>query len=539
MPLVRNIVKRNFYRDSVQLLHITEKLKEVEGVENAAILMGTSLNKEILQKEGLLTEEGARATEDDMIIAVAAESEDALARALETAEKLLAGEAGEAEYHSIDSAIRALGGADIAVISVPGQHVRDLALDLLERGVNLFIFSDHVPLAHEAEIKSKAIEKRLLVMGPAAGTSIIGGIAIGFANKVRRGPIGLVAAAGTGLQEVSSLVSNAGAGVSHGIGVGGGDVKREVGGIMTLFSMDILDRDRGTEIIGVISKPPDPEVESRIVAASLKLGKPVVLCFIGGRGAQLGEARGRGGENVYFAKSLHSATLTLLDIYEDLGYGKTVKPVIDYRELASLAGKEISRLEPGQSRLRGLFTGGTLTFEGLVMLEGKLDDLYSNTPIGHVKELADPFKSEGNSIVDMGEEEFTRGRPHPIIDPTLRNKRLIEEARDPSVAVIMMDFVLGYGAHRDPVGSHIEAIREARKIAEEDGRYISFLAHVIGTPEDPQGLERQVEKLKAENIIVLPTNALMVVLSYMIAGRETDESKIHSLFGEYLSGTRG
>jgi succinyl-CoA synthetase alpha subunit len=537
LAITRNIVKKNFYRDSVQLLHITERLKEVSGVVDAAVLMGTSLNKEILRKEGLLTEEGAKASEEDMIIAIKAVDEDALERAVERAESLLSGEAEEADYYSIDSAVKALGGVDLAVISVPGQYVRDLALDLLERGVNLFIFSDHVPLAHEVEIKSRALEKRLLVMGPAAGTSIISGVAIGFANKVRRGPIGLVAAAGTGLQEVSTLVSNAGAGITHGIGVGGGDVKREVGGAMTVFSLELLGRDRDTEIIGVVSKPPDPEVETRILEASAKLGKPVVLCFIGGRLSAQGGAGGKpGGGRVYIARSLHSAAIGLLEAFEELGLGKASRPLVSYSELARIAEKEISRLEPGQDSLRGLFTGGTLTFEALVMLEGKLKPLYSNTPIGSVEKLPDPFRSEGNSVVDMGEEEFTRGRPHPIIDPTLRNKRLLQEARDTRVAVIMMDFVLGYGAHRDPVGSHLEAIRAARELAEENGRHLTLLAHVIGTPEDPQNLEEQVNKLAAEGVIVLPTNALMTLLSYMIVARETGEEKVRPAFQDYVRG---
>ena len=531
MVVLRNLVRRNFYRDSVQLLHITEKVKEVEGVLNAAVLMGTDLNKEILEKEGLLTEEGRKASDNDMIIAVAARDEKALEEAISKAESLLAGGPEEVEYYSVDSAIEALGGADLAVISVPGQYVRELALNLLNKGVNLFIFSDHVPLAHEAEIKSKALEKGLLVMGPAAGTSIINGVAIGFANKVEPGPIGLVAAAGTGLQEVSSLLSNAGAGITHGIGVGGGDVKKEVGGAMMLYSLELLKQDERTEIIGIISKPPDPEVESRVVSASEKLGKPVVACFIGGSRTQaLSPGKGR----VYFAKTLHSATLKLLEIYEEMGFGKASKPLIGFSGLSKLADKEISRLERGQSRIRGLFTGGTLTYESLVMLEGKMSELYSNTPIGSVRQLDDPFKSKGNSIVDMGEEEFTKGRPHPIIDPTLRNKRIVEEARDPTVAVIMLDFVLGYGAHPDPVGSHIGAIREARRVAEEDGRHISFLAHIIGTPKDPQSLESQREKLSNEGVILLPTNALMTLLSYMIATRETDEKKLWNLFGEYL-----
>ncbi|MCE4613284.1 MAG: hypothetical protein F7C07_05575 [Desulfurococcales archaeon] len=531
MVVVRNLVKKNFYRDSVQLLHITDRLKELEGVLNAAVLMGTELNKEILEKEGLLTEEGRKATDSDMIIAVAARDEKSLEKAITEAESLLSGAFEEAEYYSIDSAIEAMGGADLAVISVPGQYVRDLALSLLDRGVNLFIFSDHVPLAHEAEIKSKALEKGLLVMGPAAGTSIISGIAIGFANKVEEGPIGLVAAAGTGLQEVSSLLSNAGAGITHGIGVGGGDVKREVGGAMMLYSLELLGRDKETEIIGIVSKPPDPEVESKVLSKSVEIRKPVVACFIGG-----GKTRSSSLEksNVYLAKTLHSATLKLLEIFEDMGFGKTLKPLMGHSSLSSLADKEISRLEPGQDKIRGLFTGGTLTFESLVMLEGKLGELYSNTPIGSVKQLEDPFRSTGNSIVDMGEEEFTKGRPHPIIDPTLRNKRIVEEARDPSVAVIMMDFVLGYGAHPDPVGSHIGAIREAKRVAEENGRHISFLAHIIGTPRDPQDIESQKEKLLSEGVILLPTNALMTLLSYMIASRETDEKKLWALFGEYL-----
>jgi FdrA protein len=535
---VNNVVKKNFHRDSVQLLHLSEEAKKIEGIKDAAVVMGTTTNKEILQKLNLLTDEGRAALESDMILAVMADSQSAIDEAMKQIEEMVLKPptAKGRSFYSVDAALQAIPDANLAIVSIPGEHAREVVLKLLDKGLSVHLFSDHVPAEYELELKQYARERGLLVMGPGAGTSIIGGKAIAFANVVKKGKIGVVAAAGTGLQEVTVLLSEAGLGVSEALGTGGGDVKSKIGGITTLQSLDALEHDPATSAVLVVSKPPDADVK-RIVLDHIanKTKKQYVTCFVGPESyAVPATVRGR----VKATKTLHAAVVEAIRAAEPNRHTEITKRFsIPQSELSALASKISKGLSEKQRYVRGLYTGGTFAYEALVILGRMIGDVYSNAPIDPRMKLADSYKSNKDSIVDLGEEEFTVGRAHPMIDPTIRKMRLVEEAKDPEVAVIMMDFMLGYGSHSDPAGAMLSAISEAKKIAEKDGRILPILAHVCGTEQDPQPLSEQVAKLRNVGVEVFPTNALMAIASALISRKGKISSSImEDVYGTFLTG---
>ena len=518
MSNVRNIVKRNFHRDSVQLLHLSEEAKKIEGVKDAAVVMGTPTNKEILTKLNLLTDEGKAASENDMILAVIAESESQIAKGLQQIEEMVLKppmSKGQ-RFYSVDAALQAVPDANLAIVSVPGEYAREIVLKALDKGLSVHLFSDHVPPEHELELKQYAKQKGLLVMGPGAGTSIIGGKAVAFANVVKRGRTGIVAAAGTGLQEVSVLLSEAGVGVSAGLGTGGGDVKSKIGGLMMIQSIDALEQDPESETIVVVSKPPDADVKQQMLEhIATKTKKRYVTCFLGHESYDIpAKARSR----VRGTKTLHAAFLEAARSAER-GSEQVKRFEMSTNELTAFANKVSADLNGKQKYLRGLYTGGTLAYETLIILDRMFGEVYSNAPLDPKLKLVDSYQSVKDSIVDLGEEEFTSGRAHPMIDPTIRKLRLVEDAKDPEVAVIIMDVMLGYGSHSDPAGAMLSAIADAKNIAEADGRTIPVLAHVCGTEQDPQPLSEQVAKLQNVGVHVFPTNALMAITGALIARR--------------------
>ncbi len=535
---VVNFVKKNLHRDSVRLLHLSEEAKKIDGVKDAAVVMGTITNKEILEKLGLLTHEGRSATDSDMILAVMADSQMLIDNALKQIEEMILKPppAKGRAFYSVDAALQAAPDANLAVVSIPGEHARQVVLKLLDKGLSVHLFSDHVPPEHELELKQYAEEKGLLVMGPGAGTSIIGGKAIAFANAVKKGKVGLVAAAGTGLQEASVLLSEAGLGVSEALGVGGGDVKTKIGGIMTLQSIDSLEQDPESITVVVLSKPPDTEVKKTVLDhMAKKTKKQYVTCFIGPESYDIpASLRGR----VRGTKTLHAAVVEAIRTAEPTRQAEIVKRFsIPQNELMALANKISKGLSENQRYIRGLYTGGTFAYETLVILGRMVGGVYSNAPIDARMKLADSYHSVKDSIVDLGEEEFTVGRAHPMIDPTIRKMRLVEEAKDPEVAVIIMDFMLGYGSHSDPAGAMLGAIAEAKKIAEKDRRMLPILAHVCGTEQDPQPLSEQVSKLRGAGIEVFPTNALMAIASALISRKgKIADSVMEDLYTNFLKG---
>jgi FdrA protein len=534
MSIARNIVKRNLHRDSVQLLRLSEEAKKIEGIKDAAVVMATATNKEILTKLGLLVDVGRAASENDMILAVMADSPQQIEKALQQIEQMVLRppptKAGQ-RFHSLDAALQGVPDANLALVSVPGEYAREIVMKALDKGLNVHLFSDHVPPEHELELKQYARQKGLLVMGPGAGTSIIGGKAVAFANVVRRGRTGIVAAAGTGLQEVSVLLSEAGVGVSAGLGTGGGDVKSRIGGLMMLQSIDALEREPETDSIVVVSKPPDDDVRKQMlnhVAAKTK--KKYVTCFLG---SETYEIPSTAQSRVKGTKTLHAA---FFEAARSLNRGSESwkKFEMPPNDLVALTNKIVSGLRGRQKYIRGLYTGGTLAYEALIILGRLIGDVYSNAPINSKLKLADSYRSVKDSIVDLGEEEFTSGRAHPMIDPTIRKLRLVEEAKDPEVAVIMMDVMLGYGSHMDPAGAMLGAIADARKIAESEGRTLPILAHVCGTEEDPQPLSQQAAKLQAAGVHVFPTNALMAIAAALISRRSIPKTTLEEVWKDLL-----
>jgi FdrA protein len=538
LTFVRNVVKRNFHRDSVQLLHLSEEAKKIEGIKDAAVVMGTTTNKEILTRLGLLTGEGKGATDSDMILAVIADTETSVEKGLRQVEDIILKppESNGQSYYSVDAALKAVPDANLAIVSIPGEYARDIVLKLLDKGISVHLFSDHVPPEDELELKQYAKSKELLVMGPGAGTSLIGGKAIAFANVIKRGKIGIVAAAGTGLQEISVLLSEAGLGVSEGLGTGGGDIKGKIGGLMMLQCIEALERDPETTAIVVVSKPPDQNVKRLMLGyIAHQTKKHYVTCFLGPESYDIpADARSR----VKGTKTLHAAFSEAIHSAEPARHVEIMKKFTPtQRDLRAVAEEASKGLNKKQRYIRGLYTGGTLAYEALILLGRIIGDVYSNAPLDSRLKLADSNQSVKDSIVDLGEEEFTAGRAHPMIDPTIRRLRLVEEARDPEVAVILMDIMLGYGSHSDPAGALLSAIAYAQRIAESDGRALPILAHVCGTEQDPQPLSDQKAELRKAGVHVFGTNAIMTIAGAMIARREAIEDDVLAdVYAHFLAG---
>ncbi len=503
MPLKVKILKREF-RDSVVLMRISNMLKGIDGVEESAVLMATDLNKQYLKEVGLYTPEIDDAEPNDLIIAVRGVNLD---RALSTAMEALAGGREEAEtyYPTLSSALEEFK-ANLAVISVPGEYAPMVAEEALNRGLDVFLFSSGVPLEEEVRLKKLALERGLILMGPDCGTAIIDGYAIGFGNKVPRGNIGIVSAAGTGLQEVSTLIAVMGGGISQAYGTGGRDLHEKVGGITMAQCIRLLANDPETDVLVLISKPPSKTALKKIAREAMRAGKPVIACFIGGN---------IGGDMVT-VETLEEAAIMAL---KKAGLGRTGLLSLNLKEYEDLVRLEYEKLSSEQKYIRGLYSGGTLAHEAIYLMEKHGFKVYSNIHPDPRRRLDNPWESRGHTIIDMGAEEFVMGRPHPMIDQTLRMRRIVQEASDHSVAVILLDIILGYGAHPDPAGEIAKSIAEAKDKAEVENRHLVFVAHVCGTQQDPQNLDEQVKKLEKEGVIVMPSNAQAVKMSMLIAGR--------------------
>jgi succinyl-CoA synthetase alpha subunit len=340
-------------------------------------------------------------------------------------------------------------------------------------------------------------------MGPDCGTAIINHVPLAFANVIRAGDIGIVAASGTGTQEVSSIIDQLGGGVSQVIGTGGRDLKKEIGGLMMKLGLNALINDPKTKIITLISKPPAKEIASEILSIASKAGKPVVVCFIGGDRNEI-EAFG-----LTAAISLEDAA------YKAVALSKG-EPVKDFTEFTmgnekaeALARESASKMAKSQKYIRGFYTGGTLCDESMKLMLPRLGHIYSNIPLQPEDRLesARNGKSREHTFLDFGDDEFTVGRPHPMIDPSLRAGRVITDGKDPECAVIMVDCVIGYGSHENPAADLADAVKTAKKAAEAEGRHLLVVAEVCGTEGDPQCLSKTVKQLTDVGAVVLPSNA--------------------------------
>ncbi|MEW6084576.1 MAG: acyl-CoA synthetase FdrA [Chloroflexota bacterium] len=481
MTVVNWNVRAGAYYDSVVLMQLQRGLLGLPGVVDAGVVMATPANRELLAANNLLPE-AVTASPDDLLIVVKANDDSSAENAIGRVDELLArrkstSDAQDFRPRSLSGAVKQLPEASWVLISVPGRYAAGVAREALELGKHVFLYSDNVSLEDEIALKKTAREKGLLVMGPDCGTAIINGIGLGFANRVRRGSIGVVGASGTGTQAVTAHIHELGGGVSHVIGTGGRDLKSDVGAITAHQALDVLARDPETTVIALISKPPSPDVATQLISAAQETGKPVVIYFIG----YPAPARKIG--NLHFAVSLSEAAELTVKLGE--------------QRLATSDSQS-----PISSRyLRGLFSGGTLAFETLVGLQATLSPLYSNGPITDNQSLKDPLHSEKHTIIDLGDEFFMVGRLHPMIDNDLRIRRMKQEAADPEVGMLLFDVVLGEGSHLDPAGELVPTIKEIQSTR----KGIEFVAMLIGTSDDPQNLQSQVSALEEAGVKVFRT----------------------------------
>ncbi len=518
MATIQAEIRSGAYYDSVVLMQLQRSLAELPGVFDAGVVMGTAANKDLLAQSDLLVEAVRNAAPDDLIIVVNTEDEAAARVALAQVDELLARRRAQAvsayRPKSLDTAAKMLTDAGWVLVSVPGRYAAGVARQALALGKHVFLYSDNVSREDEVDLKQSAARQGLLVMGPDCGTAIVNGVGLGFANRVRRGPIGVVGASGTGLQLVTARIHQLGGGITHALGTGGRDLSEAVGAITAKQSLDLLARDPETKVIVLISKPPSTSVAADLLAAAQSSGKPVVVNFIGYTPTETIDG-------VHFAHTL--------DETAELAVHLTGLPPT---ESASPLGETPSPQSPitnHQSQfLRGLFSGGTLAYEALLLLQDDLPSVYSNAPLKDGPKLANSLRSQGHTIVDLGEDEFTVGRLHPMLDNDLRVRRLREEAEDPETGVILFDVVLGDGAHPDPASELAPAVDEARSIAQVDGRNLVFVAVVVGTDLDPQDMARQIEQLRDVGVHVFTRNdeAVRVVGSILKAKGKRQSAKV-------------
>lgn len=481
MSAIKVEIRTGAYYDSVILMQLQRTLAEQPGIIDAGVVMGTAANKDVLAQSDLLVPEAEVANPDDLVLVIKGKDESSAQAALDKVDELVASRrssGGDEDYrpHSLETAAKMLPDAQWVLISTPGRYAAGVSRQALELGKHVFLYSDNVSLEDEISLKQYAASKGLLVMGPDCGTAIVNGIGLGFANKVRKGSIGLVAASGTGLQQVCVRIHQMGGGLTHALGTGGRDLTEEVNAITARQGLDLMARDPDTKVIVLVSKPPSPKVADELVRAARSADKPVVVDFIGYATAS------RRVDNIFFATTFDEAAelaVKLVDSEEDFA-----------------SEPDISKFAKGQRYLRGLFSGGTLQYEVMLILENYLPVVYSNAPLYKKNKLEDSLVSVEHTLIDLGEDEFTVGRLHPMMDNDLRIRRLEKEARDPEVALILLDVVLGYGAHNNPAGDLAPAIAAGIKTAKDAGRHLEVVALVSGTDEDPQGMDGQIKLLE-------------------------------------------
>jgi len=453
MPFVLNRVERGRYLDSVALMRLSRRLSALPGIEEASLMIGSPSNKALLREAGLLAAEGEQAGANDLVVALRASDERLGKEALQTAlsfERQVFHSESMPRTRSLAGALDALPGANLALISVPGEFAVAEARKALNAGLHALVFSSGVALEEERALKLLAREKRLLLMGPDCGTALIAGTPLAFANAVPRGDIGIVSASGTGLQEVSCLLARMGKGVSHGIGVGGRDLDQRVGALATLDAIDALEQDPGTATIVLLSKPPAPRVAEQVLQRLARCRKKSVVCFLG---------------------------------LDQPGLAPTLLAAAEMAAGSKI--QDVKQIGKGKGKVRGLYCGGTLCSEAEIIFKRR--------------------GLTGHTFIDLGDDRYTRGRPHPMIDPEIRNAHIAAAAADPAVGVILLDVVLGYGAHADPAGILLKVSAK------------TVVASVTGTDQDPQVRSRQVAKLREAGVLVAPSNAQAAELAAALA----------------------
>ena len=494
----------NLYKDSVSLMTVSAKVTAVPGIDAASVVMASATNVENLVRAGLGDFE---VRPNDLVVAVSG-TEEACTEALQMADELLSAKANagggeesaaQSPVTSIQMAVARDPAHNFALISVPGDYAAAEAMKALHLGMHVMMFSDNVSPESELALKQYADAHDLMVMGPDCGTAIVNGVPLGFANVVRRGPIGVVGASGTGTQEVTVRIHQLGSGVSQALGTGGHDLSKLIGGISMLYGLRALAADPATKVIVLVSKPPAPEIAARVLGAAEASGKPVVVIFLGADPASVTR------KGVYGASYLAQAADMAVALAK--GNDTTATPVAISNDMRRTLVGMARAMAPTQRHVRGVYSGGTFCFEAQLLHAAAGFRAFSNTPTAGNRALEDNWKSQENTIIDMGDDEFTQGRPHPMIDPSLRDARIREEAADPATAVVLFDVVLGYGAAEDPTAGLLGVIGSAKAKASAAGRTVAFVGYVCGTDLDPQDRNKAMAGLKAAGVLVASSNA--------------------------------
>ncbi len=501
MSSIEGIIKKGDYFDSITLMIVSKKMREMRGVVDSAIVMGSAENISILQSAGLMVSSFQNCTDSDLLLVVHAENEGIANSTLLAADEMLlhlkknkkAVSGGKEIIKSLEAAKARLPKANLTIISVAGKFAYAAGLEALYLNQNIMLFSDNMSIDEERSLKELAKKKNLLVMGPDCGTAIVSGAPLAFANSVREGKVGIVGASGTGMQEISTLIHNMGQGISHALGTGGRDIKEEIGGISFLHALSMLKEDEKTKVIVLVAKPPHQKVLEKIGEAATNIKKPIVAVF-------LGATR----ECVEKYKMIYAPTL-------EQGAFLAAKILDQKAKIESETYQTIEKPKGVPLKyLRALYSGGTFCYESLLMLkELGIENLYSNAHATSVKLLSNSNVSQEHTVIDLGEDEFTKGRPHPMIDYTLRNRRIMEEIRRDDTGVILLDLVIGYGANMNPREEFIPTIIQAKK----EAPHIPIICFITGTDSDPQNRQLLIGSLKKCGALVVYTNAQALQLA--------------------------
>ncbi|MEQ6353209.1 acyl-CoA synthetase FdrA [Lysinibacillus sp. M3] len=505
--MLYTIIKENTYKDSIVLMLLSNKLSAIDGVNKVSIMMGTPANKDIFKSSGLGTDELENAKPNDIVIVVDTDQEEKVDEVKEEVEIALKGESDsqntskDQEAHNWKRAMELANNPNLALISIPGQYAAMEAENALNEGLHVFMFSDNVSKEDEVKLKQKAHEKGLLVMGPDCGTALIHGVPLAFTNNVNEGDIGIVGASGTGIQEVTTIIDRYGKGVTNALGTGGRDLSTEVGAITMLDSIKALNQDPKVKVITVISKPPAEEVQRKVLNLLRNIDKPIVTLFLGDKPSYQEE-------NIYHAYTLEEAAVVAVQLSN--GDKPNFEP--------TTAERVNVLLQESQVGIKGYYSGGTLASEAAMLVRDAFKDTIT-------EEQNDNFvlKTKNHEIIDLGDDVYTKGKPHPMIDPEKRIEMLEKSVNDPETAVIMIDNVIGNGGHEDMASELAPAIKRILDSARQDGRQLAVLATVVGTAQDIQGYDKQIEILKESGAIICKTNDQMVRTAIQLVGGKVEQ----------------
>lgn len=506
--MLNTVILKNNYQDSINLMLLTNTINDLDGVTMSQIMMGTDANKDILNNTGLLTPEAEAASPNDMMIVVDSEDEQIMEEVLPAIDTFLADLSAKGDDKekpaaaSWQEALTALPDANVALFSIPGEYGAAEMEKALKNGLHVFSFTDNVAIEDEVRLKKLAHEKGLLMMGPDCGTGIISSIPIAFTNVVSPGNIGVVGASGTGIQEVTTIIDRLGGGVVHAIGTGGRDLSDKVGAITVKDAIVALENHEPTDVICVISKPPAKEVRDEVVQLLQSISKPVVAIFLGEK-PEAHEGK------VYLAHTLEETAQIAVDLANEEAVKRNYFTKLDKPNVSTLDKDKV---------VKGLYSGGTLAAEAGMLISEALN------LEGLVKQEGYILHSHGYDVIDLGDDIYTQGKPHPMIDPEVRIQKIEEYAEDEQTGIILFDVVLGYGAHEDMVGALLPAIEAAQTKAKTAGGDLYFVATVCGTMKDPQNYQDAVDRLKAAGVYVAESNAKAVQLALLLKGVEMSEA---------------